>query len=266
MLARVLVDDRRSVARRVASPTSTVPGSAADWIREAVLTRSPATMPCPSAPSVTAASPVSTPARARSSGSSSSPSADRRDQIERGPHGALGVVLVRHRRPPDRHHRVADELLHRAAVEPDQPLAGLEVAGEELAHVLGVARLGARREADEVGEEDRDEPPLGDRRGGRGAGAGRRGVERRPALDAEARPGRHRAGRPGTRAPPGAAVQAELGPGAILGAAARAGHAPDLGAGTNARRALEPRRRLEPLEDLARLGQERRRVRRDPAP
>ena len=48
----------------MASPTSTVPGSAADWMRDAVLTRSPATMPWPSAPSVTAASPVRTPARA----------------------------------------------------------------------------------------------------------------------------------------------------------------------------------------------------------
>ena len=55
-----------SDARRVASPTSTVPGSAADWMREAVLTRSPATMPWPSAPTVTAASPVSTPERTRS--------------------------------------------------------------------------------------------------------------------------------------------------------------------------------------------------------
>ena len=35
-------------ARWVASPTSTVPGGAADWSREAVLTRSPATMPWPS--------------------------------------------------------------------------------------------------------------------------------------------------------------------------------------------------------------------------
>ena len=34
-----------SAARLVASPTSTVPGSAADWMREAVLTRSPATIP-----------------------------------------------------------------------------------------------------------------------------------------------------------------------------------------------------------------------------
>ena len=48
-----------SLARLRRSPTSTVPGSAADWTRDAVLTRSPATMPWPSAPSVTAASPVS---------------------------------------------------------------------------------------------------------------------------------------------------------------------------------------------------------------
>ena len=60
-----------SVARFVASPVSTVPGSAADWIREAVLTRSPATIPWFVAPSVTAASPVRMPARARRSGSSS---------------------------------------------------------------------------------------------------------------------------------------------------------------------------------------------------
>ena len=32
-------------ARCVASPTSTVPGAATDWSREAVLTRSPATIP-----------------------------------------------------------------------------------------------------------------------------------------------------------------------------------------------------------------------------
>ena len=65
-----------SVAHRVRSPTSTVPGSAADWMRLAVFTRSPATMPWPSAPIVTAASPVSTPARALRSGApTSSPSA-----------------------------------------------------------------------------------------------------------------------------------------------------------------------------------------------
>ena len=66
-----------SVARFVASPTNTAPGSASDWIRAAVLTRSPATIPWPSAPSVTAASPVRTPARAFSAASRSGTAATR---------------------------------------------------------------------------------------------------------------------------------------------------------------------------------------------
>ena len=64
-----------SVARRVASSTSTVPGSAAAWIRAVVLTTSPATMPWPSAPSVTATLPVETPARSARSTPASAPSA-----------------------------------------------------------------------------------------------------------------------------------------------------------------------------------------------
>ena len=58
----------REAARQVASPTSTVPAAATDWSREAVLTRSPATIPWLTAPIVTAASPVSTPARAWTEG------------------------------------------------------------------------------------------------------------------------------------------------------------------------------------------------------
>ena len=38
------------------------------------------------------------------------------DDLQRGPHRALCVVLVAGRGAPDRHHRVADELLDRAAV------------------------------------------------------------------------------------------------------------------------------------------------------
>ena len=81
--------------------------------------------------------------RARSSGApTSAPSADDgRDQVERGPHRALGVVLVRDRRAPDGHDRVADELLDRAAVALDHRPRGVEVAGEELAHLLRVAPL-----------------------------------------------------------------------------------------------------------------------------
>ena len=45
--------------------------------------------------------------------------ADRVDQVEAGPDRPLGVVLVGDRRAPDRHDRVADELLDRAAVAAD---------------------------------------------------------------------------------------------------------------------------------------------------
>ena len=55
------------------------------------MTRSPATIPWPSAPIVTAASPVNTPARACSAGSSSG---IERDQLERRTHRPLRVVSV----------------------------------------------------------------------------------------------------------------------------------------------------------------------------
>ena len=64
-----------SAAMRVASPTSTVPGGATDWSLAAVLTMSPVTIPCPSAPTFTAAAPVRTPTRTDSSTASSRPSA-----------------------------------------------------------------------------------------------------------------------------------------------------------------------------------------------
>jgi hypothetical protein len=75
------------------------------------------------------------------------------DQLEGDADGPLGVVLLGDRRAPDRHHRVADELLDRAAVALDRAPGRLEVAREQLAHLLGIARAGERREADQVGEE-----------------------------------------------------------------------------------------------------------------
>ena len=172
----------RDAARIVASPTRTVPGGATDWSREAVVTRSPATMPWPVAPTVTAASPVRTPARA------CDPRAERRDRVEQlegGPNCALGVVLVGDRRAPDGHHRVADELLDRAAVAADHAGGELEVPRERLTDLLRVTLLGERREADEVGEEDGDEAALGDV-GGKDLDRLRRGDrERRRALAAE---------------------------------------------------------------------------------
>ena len=73
-----------------------------------MLTRSPRPCPGPVAPIVTAASPVSTPARA-----SRCPRADagHRDELERGANRPLGIVLVRDGRAPDGHYGVADELL-----------------------------------------------------------------------------------------------------------------------------------------------------------
>ena len=89
---------------------------------------------------------------------------DRRPDGERRPHRPLGVVLVRDRCPEHRHHRVADELLHRAAeVLQPAPQDGV-VGSERAAHVLDVHPLAAAGEADEVGEEHRDDLALLDRR------------------------------------------------------------------------------------------------------
>ena len=85
---------------------------------------------------------------------------DGRDELEAGPHGPLGVVLLRDRGAPDRHDGVADELLDDAAVAADDRPGELEVAREELADLLGVALLREGREADEVAEQHRDVAQL----------------------------------------------------------------------------------------------------------
>ena len=176
-----------AAARWVASPTRTVPGGATDWSRDGgvdEVARDHAL--------------VRGADRDRGlAGQDAGPGLDRRperadrvDELERGPDGALGVVLVGGRRAPHGHDRVADELLDRAAVAADDVARQVEVAGQQLAGVLGVAALGERREADEVGEQDRDEAALGDRacvRRGRPAArrSRRRGRQRLGALAAE---------------------------------------------------------------------------------
>ena len=112
---------------------------------------------------------------------------DRVDQLEPGPDGPLRVVLLRGRGAPDGHHRVADELLDRPAVAPDDVAGELEVAGQRVADVLGVALLGERREPDQVGEQDRHEPSLG--------GRTRTGPSRPRAVGAGRSAGCHRDGR-----------------------------------------------------------------------
>jgi hypothetical protein len=83
------------------------------------------------------------------------------DEAEGCPHRPLGVVLLCHRSAPDRHDRVADELLDGSAVALDERPGLLEVSRQKLSCLLGIAILGRGREADEVGEEDRDEAALG---------------------------------------------------------------------------------------------------------
>jgi hypothetical protein len=92
--------------------------------------------------------------------------------------GAQRVVLVRPGDPEDRHHGVADELLHRSAVAPRNRPRVLEPGRHLGAHGLRVAGLTERRGADHVGKEHgHGLPHL--------AGGGRLG-ERRTARPTEA--------------------------------------------------------------------------------
>jgi hypothetical protein len=79
---------------------------------------------------------------------------------ERRTHRALGVVLVRERRAEDSHHRVADELLHRASALLELFAQALVIRAEDRLDVLRVERLSARGEADEVREQHRHDLPL----------------------------------------------------------------------------------------------------------
>src|SRR5207342_371539 len=79
---------------------------------------------------------------------------------QRGSNRTLRVVLVSGRRAEERHHSVADELLDRAAVALEFRPNPLVVRAEEGVDVLGIERLGARGEADEVAEDDRNDLAL----------------------------------------------------------------------------------------------------------
>ncbi len=114
---------------------------------------------------------------------------------QRRPNRPLRIVLMRHRRPEQRHHRIADELLDRA---PEPLQLGTEagvVRGEECPHVLRVHRLCACGEADEIGEEDSDDLALlvheARRSGHQGSAAEREKRELPRQLLAAARADRH---------------------------------------------------------------------------
>ena len=78
---------------------------------------------------------------------------DRLQDAQPRPDRALSVVLVRHRRAEHRHHRIADELLHRPAVPLDLlPQPGV-VRTEPRPHVLGIRAIRRGGEADQVAEQ-----------------------------------------------------------------------------------------------------------------
>ena len=145
---------------------------------------------------------------------------------EPGANRALGVVLVGDGRAEHAHHVVADELVDGAAVALDLlPEAAKRPIDHRLDR-LGIHLLSRRGVSGEVGEDDRRLAPL------LGRGLRRRGTRRRgrrasreigPALDAELGPGRvlGATGRTcgGERC---AARHAEPGSVRVLGAAARA--------------------------------------------
>jgi len=82
------------------------------------------------------------------------------DEIKGSPYGALGIVLLRHRSTPHRHHCVTDELLDLTAIASDHSRGELEVPREQIAHIFGITVFRERGEADKVGEENGDKPSL----------------------------------------------------------------------------------------------------------
>ena len=132
---------------------------AADCSRAAVLTTSPAAMPSPSPgarPSDTSASPVVTPIRTWSS-----PSSRAQSRIASAARTARsGSSSCATGAPKSAIDRVADELLDRAAEALELGAQPLVVRPEHRLDVLGVELLGARGEADEVGEEHRHDLAL----------------------------------------------------------------------------------------------------------
>ena len=110
---------------------------------------------------------------------------------QRGPHGPLRVVLVGDRRSEQGDDAVAEQLVDAAAEQLDVGDQPLEAGLDQALDVLRVAALGERGVADDVGEEDRDDPALLER--------DRRPCHRMPARGTEPSPRWHRMGARGAR-------------------------------------------------------------------
>src|SRR5262249_46125191 len=71
------------------------------------------------------------------------------------PHRPLVIVLVRKRRTKERHHRVPNELLHRAAKTLKLGTQTLVIRAQDRLHVLRIELLGARSKSDQIGKPHR---------------------------------------------------------------------------------------------------------------
>ena len=171
------------------------------------------------------------------------------------------VVLVRRRCTEQRHDCVPDELLDRAAVALELGADVLVVAAELVRDVLGVELLGARGEADEVGEEDRDDLSLPAAlrhaasllRAGSGS-LHRRAVDRQPlreerklvAVDLRVEvvagriPAHHRSGRSSLLQRDERRPRHDLVPAAVLSITEPDAHAPASAAGRSVSATAEP--------------------------
>ena len=131
----------------VAAPIRISPGAAACCSRAATLTASPVT----SVSSLTGHDL----ARVHPDPRLHPELRQRLPHLHRRPHRPHRVVLVHHRHPEHRHHRVPDELLHRPAVRLDDPPHPLEIPHQQRPHRLRITRLTQRRRPDHVAEHHR---------------------------------------------------------------------------------------------------------------
>ena len=79
---------------------------------------------------------------------------------QRRPDGPFRIVFVGHRRAEQGDHGVAHDLVDPAAERGDVVAQLGEALVDERLDLLGIGRLGERREPDEVGEQDRGDPAL----------------------------------------------------------------------------------------------------------
>ena len=167
---------RPATWRCTSAVTSTEPGSATAWTRAATFGASPNTSPVAS----TTTGPDSRPMRAASSGAPlrgvpGVEVGERALDRERGPHRALGVVLLRLRIAEERHQPVAELLQHMAAKPRHRGRGFVEIGVDEVAPVLRVEPRREARRADEIAEHHRDRAALArvETSGGAGSGGGR---------------------------------------------------------------------------------------------